>query len=100
MRIAGIGYEGGTVEDVVARLVEAGVDTVIDVRETPWSRKPGLSKTKLRAFLEAAGIEYRHMRAAGNPKDCGGLVYVSALFGGDGYLIPLPQGYEIWAVAA
>jgi len=40
---------------------------VIDVRERPWSRKPGFSKTALAASLAEAGIGYEHMRELGNP---------------------------------
>ncbi|PPJ18215.1 hypothetical protein C5E45_10195 [Nocardia nova] len=43
-------------------LAEAGVATVVDVRLTPISRKPGLSKTKLSAALAEAGIRYVHLR--------------------------------------
>jgi uncharacterized protein (DUF488 family) len=69
MRIAGIGYQGRSLAQVVEALIEAQVDCVVDIRETPWSRKPGLSKGRLSAALESAGIRYVHMRAAGNPKE-------------------------------
>jgi uncharacterized protein (DUF488 family) len=39
-----------------------------DVRELPLSRRRGFSKTALAGAVEAAGIEYRHLRALGNPK--------------------------------
>lgn len=48
-------------------LLEAGVNLVVDVRELPLSRKKGFSKTALSASLSANGIEYVHLRAAGNP---------------------------------
>lgn len=67
--LVSIGYEGKTVDDLVARLLEQGVRVLVDVRLTPLSRKPGLSKTKLAAALRDAGIEYVHHRALGNPKD-------------------------------
>ena len=67
--LVSIGYEGRTAEDLVAALVEARVDIVADIRLTPMSRKPGLSKTKLSQALEAAGVEYVHLRALGNPKE-------------------------------
>lgn len=63
------GYEGRTIESFVAALVEAGVETVADVRLTPISRKPGFSKTRLRGALADADISYLHLRALGNPKD-------------------------------
>ena len=63
-----IGYEGKTVDDLVAQLLEQGVPVLVDVRLTPPSRKPGLSKTKLSEALAAVGIGYVHHRALGNPK--------------------------------
>jgi uncharacterized protein (DUF488 family) len=66
--IMGIGYEGATVERVVDDLVAAGVTTLVDVRLTPLSRKPGLSKRALSQHLNSAGIEYVHLPELGNPK--------------------------------
>jgi uncharacterized protein (DUF488 family) len=62
-----IGYAGRSIEDFLEVLDDAGVTRVIDVRELPLSRRKGFSKTKLGEVLEAAGIEYVHLRAAGNP---------------------------------
>jgi uncharacterized protein (DUF488 family) len=67
--LVSIGYEGKTVNDLVARLLEQDVRVLVDVRLTPLSRKPGLSKTKLCEALAAVGIGYVHHRALGNPKD-------------------------------
>jgi uncharacterized protein (DUF488 family) len=67
--LVSIGYEGKTVDDLVAQLLEQGVRVLVDVRLTPLSRKPGLSKTKLSEALAAVGIGYVHHRALGNPKD-------------------------------
>ncbi|WP_063065103.1 DUF488 domain-containing protein [Nocardia violaceofusca] len=64
-----VGYEGRRADELVAILTEAGVATVVDVRLTPISRKPGLSKTKLSAALSQAGIRYVHLRELGNPRD-------------------------------
>ncbi|WP_233213737.1 DUF488 domain-containing protein [Mycobacterium hubeiense] len=64
-----IGYEGKTVHDLVTQLLEQDVRVLVDVRLTPLSRKPGLSKTKLSEALAAVGIRYVHHRALGNPKD-------------------------------
>ncbi|MBF6074268.1 DUF488 domain-containing protein [Nocardia beijingensis] len=66
--LVSIGYEGKTVGDLVAQLVEQGVEVLVDVRLTPLSRKPGLSKTRLAESLAAVGIGYVHHRALGNPK--------------------------------
>jgi uncharacterized protein (DUF488 family) len=64
-----VGYAGRTVDELVHLLQQHSVTTLVDVRLTPLSRKPGLSKRGLGAALEAAGIEYVHLRALGNPKD-------------------------------
>lgn len=62
-----IGYAGKTVEEFVAALQRAKVDRVIDVRALPLSRRRGFSKTGLKDALARSGIEYVHLRAAGNP---------------------------------
>lgn len=69
MRIFTIGYERSTVGEFVTALHQAGVERVIDVRALPLSRRPGFSKSPLRAALEEAGIEYIHLRALGTPAD-------------------------------
>lgn len=67
--LVSVGYEGRTAADLLAVLLEQNVDVVADVRLTPMSRKPGLSKTKLREALAAAGVDYVHLKALGNPKE-------------------------------
>jgi uncharacterized protein (DUF488 family) len=69
LRIFTIGYEGATVAEFMAALKTAGVERVIDVRALPLSRRPGFSKSPLRAALEEAGIEYVHLKALGTPAD-------------------------------
>ena len=69
MRIFTIGYEGATVDEFLAALKTAGVERVIDVRALPLSRRPGFSKSPLRAALAEAGIDYVHLRALGTPAD-------------------------------
>lgn len=64
-----IGYEGTTVPEFIAALKGAGVERVIDVRALPLSRRPGFSKSALRAALEEAGVEYVHLKALGTPGD-------------------------------
>jgi uncharacterized protein (DUF488 family) len=67
--LVSIGYEGKSVRDLVAQLLQQDVRVLVDVRLTPLSRKPGLSKTKLCQALAAVGIGYVHHRALGNPRD-------------------------------
>jgi len=69
MRIYTIGYEGTTMDEFLAALKGAGVERLIDVRALPLSRRPGFSKTPLRGALEAAGIEYVHLKALGTPAE-------------------------------
>lgn len=42
---------------------------MIDVRALPLSRRPGFSRSPLRAALENAGIDYVHLKALGTPAD-------------------------------
>src|SRR5581483_10653831 len=63
-----IGYEGSRLEDFVRILVQAGIKTLIDVRELPLSRKRGFSKSALAATLEQSGIGYVHLKGLGDPK--------------------------------
>lgn len=67
--LVSLGYEGRTADELVDQLAEAGVSVLVDVRLTPLSRKPGLSKTRLRGSLAAQGITYVHLPQLGNPKD-------------------------------
>lgn len=69
MRIFTIGYEGATMPEFIAALQKAGVERVIDVRALPLSRRPGFSKSPLRAALGEAGIDYVHLKGLGTPPD-------------------------------
>ena len=69
MRIFTIGYEGATMDEFLAALKVAGVQRLIDVRALPLSRRPGFSKSPLRAALEEVGIQYVHLKALGTPAD-------------------------------
>lgn len=62
-----IGYQGKALDELIAMLSAARVARVIDIRSLPLSRRRGFSKTPLGAALRAAGIDYVHLRAAGNP---------------------------------
>ena len=62
-----IGYQGRSLDELIAMLGAAKIDLVIDVRALPLSRRRGFSKTPLGTALGAAGIDYVHLRAAGNP---------------------------------
>lgn len=63
-----IGYTGFSIEEFLEKLAENGVESLVDIREIPISRKPGFSKSALRRKLEAAGIAYHHFRLLGSPR--------------------------------
>lgn len=67
-QVVSIGYEGRSAAELIEALRYQQVTVLVDIRLTPISRKPGLSKTALAAALRAAGIEYVHLRELGNPK--------------------------------
>jgi uncharacterized protein (DUF488 family) len=67
--IAGVGYEGITIDVFVADLVARRIELVVDVRLNAISRKRGFSRRALSAALEVAGIGYRHEPTLGNPRD-------------------------------
>ena len=69
MELCTIGYEKATLPGVVAALHDAGVTTVIDVRDLPLSRRPGFSKRSLAAGLAEAGVGYVHLRSLGTPPE-------------------------------
>ena len=66
--LCSIGYENYTQPELIARLREARVEVLIDVRAVASSRKAGFSKNLLANSLAEAGIEYVHLRGLGTPK--------------------------------
>lgn len=64
-----IGYEGMAQETLLHTLVVNNIQTLIDIRELPLSRKPGFSKTALGNAVHRVGIDYLHLRALGTPRD-------------------------------
>ena len=67
-----VGYERRTVDELITTLTRAAVEVLVDVRLTPLSRKPGLSKNRIATRLYAAGIDYLHYP---NATDRYGVVY-------------------------
>lgn len=64
-----IGYEGADIDTFLKTLCEQGIETLVDVRELPLSRKKGFSKNRLREALQLVGIGYIHMKSLGDPKE-------------------------------
>jgi uncharacterized protein (DUF488 family) len=63
-----LGYEKRDLDEFIGILQAASIDALVDVRETPWSHKPGFSKTPLSSAVGNAGMQYVHAKFAGNPK--------------------------------
>lgn len=65
-----IGYEDHKQPgDLVAKLKEAGIELLVDVRAIAHSRRPGFSRRALSEVLSDAGIFYEHWPELGNPKE-------------------------------
>jgi uncharacterized protein (DUF488 family) len=61
MRVFTIGHGTRPVDELLLCLTAAGVETLVDVRRFPGSRRnPQFARDALAASLAAAGIEYRH----------------------------------------
>jgi uncharacterized protein (DUF488 family) len=66
MRAYTAGHGTRTGEELVAILRKANVETVVDVRRYPGSRRnPQFNQGPLSETLAAAGIQYRHVEALG-----------------------------------
>lgn len=66
MRVFTIGHGTRTAEELVACLQQAGVETLIDVRRFPGSRRnPQFNRDTLAETLGAPGIAYRHAEELG-----------------------------------
>lgn len=68
MTVFTIGYQGLDIDTFLSLLAEHGIETVVDIRELPLSRKPGFSKKALASAVNLSGIEYVHMVDLGCPK--------------------------------
>ncbi|MGI4812653.1 MAG: DUF488 domain-containing protein [Janthinobacterium lividum] len=68
MTVFTIGYEGLNIDSFISLLTEHGIETVVDIRELPLSRKHGFSKKALANVLNMSGLEYIHMVNLGCPK--------------------------------
>lgn len=64
-----IGYEGLTSESFFGALARHHIETVVDVRELPISRKPGFSKSTLARLAAERGLNYLHLPALGCPRE-------------------------------
>jgi len=65
--VLSMGYEGKSLSDYIAVLQDHGVRQLLDIRLFPFSRRLDYRKGVLSQRLAAAGVEYCHLRVAGNP---------------------------------
>jgi len=64
-----IGYQEKTASDFVRLLLEHNVQTLVDIRATPMSRRAEFRQKALAKILADAGIAYRGMPSLGTPAD-------------------------------
>jgi len=65
--ILSIGYEKRKTDSFLQTLIEYKIQAVVDVRQSAFSRRLDFRKYKLISLLDDSGIEYFHLRSAGNP---------------------------------
>lgn len=68
MKLATIGYEGLSQDEVFSMLHANNISILIDVRELPLSRKPGFSKGALQKRATSDRLIYSHIPALGCPR--------------------------------
>lgn len=56
--ITTIGYEGLSIDEFLMRLIQDKINTLIDIRNNPWSMKYGYTKQTLSILCEKLGIQY------------------------------------------
>jgi uncharacterized protein (DUF488 family) len=67
-----IGHGARPADELVACLTEAGVQTLVDVRRFPGSRRhPQFDRDALERTLDHAGVAYRHAEALGGRRSGG-----------------------------
>ena len=62
-----IGYQGTSIDTFLNKLLESGIKTLADVRNTPLSRTFGFHRGTLFRLCETLGIEYRGFPELGVP---------------------------------
>lgn len=62
-----IGYEGRSIDAYLNLLITHNIHALVDVRKNPLSMKYGFSKTKLKDYVERAGLQYYHLPDLGIP---------------------------------
>jgi uncharacterized protein (DUF488 family) len=63
------GYEGLSIDAFLNRLIENGIQRLIDVRRNPIARRYGFHKSTLKRLAETLGIAYVHYPELGIPSE-------------------------------
>ena len=63
--ICSIGYEGYDIDSFLNRLLENGIEVLVDIRYNPFSMNFSFTKNKFKKYLENVGIEYLHVPELG-----------------------------------
>jgi len=64
-----LGYEGMQLESLIQRLMDHDINVLVDVRESPQSRKPGFSQRVLSQKVQEKGVQYLHIPELGSPSE-------------------------------
>lgn len=64
-----MGYSGTSVGGFLEACSRNGIKQILDVRNNPWSRKPGFSKKALSEHCRRARIEYLNIPELGAPRE-------------------------------
>jgi uncharacterized protein (DUF488 family) len=65
--ITTIGYEGLSIDEFFMRLIQDKINTLVDIRNNPWSMKYGYTKQTLSTLCEKLGIQYLSTPPLGIP---------------------------------
>ena len=68
MMLHTIGYEGLDTQEFLSLLSKHDIETLVDIRELPLSRKSGFSKKALATSVKRWGIGYVHFSHLGCPR--------------------------------
>ncbi len=59
-KIFTVGYEGESVDHFFQKILNSGIEAIIDIRSNPISRKYGFSKKIMSQICDSLGLEYIH----------------------------------------
>ncbi len=63
------GYEGQSVDGFFDKLLRAGIECLVDVRNNPVSRKYGFARGSMQRICEKLGLRYIHLPELGIPSE-------------------------------